>query len=216
MASYVSQQHRWARGCVSAIPRVLRAHLPGRVRLQYLLSSMFFFTGWTFLVYMSLPVIRLLTGAQPVSAASADQFLLHFLPYFTGAILSVAVAGRGRYSFDAFTLMVANFWVHIHATTRALFRRPGGFVVTPKEGEDRRQPGAVLPALIAIAVLLATAGVGLLRDLSAGTLNNVAFAGLHVAILVAGALPALRRPREPSQAEEVALRSELRRLAATS
>jgi cellulose synthase (UDP-forming) len=212
MASYVSQQHRWARGCLSAIPRVLRARLPGRVRLQYLLSSMFFFTGWTFLVYMSLPVIRLLTGAQPVSAASADQFLLHFLPYFTGAILSVAVAGRGRYTFDAFTLMVANFWVHVHAAARALFGRPGRFVVTPKEGENTLQPSAVLPALVAIGVLVATAGLGLWRDFSAGTLNNVAFAALHVTILAAGALPALRR--SPMVGEEVELRPELRRLAA--
>jgi cellulose synthase (UDP-forming) len=199
MASYISQQHRWARGCLSAVPRILRARLPLSVRTHYLLSSMFFLTGWTFLVYMSLPVIRLLTGAQPVSAASADQFLMHFLPYFAASIASVAKAGEGQYSFDAFTLMVANFWVHIHASLRAVFRRPGGFVVTPKEGTNRRQPKAVVPALLAIAALSATAVFGLLRDQSAGTLNNVAFALLHVAVLLAGAIGALRR--EPAGAE---------------
>lgn len=197
MASYVSQQHRWARGCLSAVPRVLRSALPRRMRFQYLLSSMFFLTGWTFLLYMTLPVIRLLTGAQPVSAASADQFLLHFLPYFGGAILSVAIAGEGRYSFEAFTLMAASFWVHVHASLRAVLRRPGRFVVTPKVGAGTRQPWAVLPALAAVGVLAATAGVGLWRDQSAGTLNNVAFALLHVVVLLVGVWPALHHQAEP-------------------
>ena len=193
MSSYVSQQHRWARGCLGAVGRITRAALPMRIKLQYLLSSMFFLTGWTFLVYMSLPVIRLLTRAQPVAAASADQFLLHFLPYFGAAIGAVAVAGEGRYSFEAFTLMVANFWIHIHASIRALLGRAGRFVVTPKEGAGTRQPRSIFPALVAIAILSVTALVGVWRDQSAGTINNVAFALMHVAVLVTGAWPALRR-----------------------
>jgi cellulose synthase (UDP-forming) len=199
MSSYVSQQHRWARGCLGAAPRVISSRLPIRVKLQYLLSSMFFLTGWTFLVYMSLPVIRLLTGAQPVADASADQFLLHFLPYFAGAVGSVAVAGEGRYTFDAFTLMVANFWVHVHATLRAVLRRAGSFTVTPKEGSGRPQPAAVLPGLVVITLLVGTATFGLWSDQGAGTLNNVAFAMLHVAVLSAGVWPALTglRPGGP-------------------
>jgi cellulose synthase (UDP-forming) len=200
MASYVSQQHRWARGCLGAAGRVVRSALPARIKLQYLLSSMFFLTGWTFLIYMSLPVIRLLTGAQPVAAASADQFLLHFLPYFSSAIGAVAVAGEGRYTFEAFTLMVANFWVHVHASLRTLLGKAGSFVVTPKEGAATRQPRAVAPTLVAIGVLTATALVGLWRDQSAGTLNNVAFALMHVAVLGAGAWPALRRGRPATTA----------------
>jgi cellulose synthase (UDP-forming) len=58
LASYVSQQHRWARGCVSAIPRVLRSRMPLRQKVQYLLSASYFLSGWTVLVYLSLPVIR--------------------------------------------------------------------------------------------------------------------------------------------------------------
>ena len=65
--------------------------------------------------------------------------------------------------------------------------------MTPKEGVEGRQPRAVAPALAAIAVLLAVAGYGLLRDRDPATLNNVAFASLHIAVLVAGVMPALRR-----------------------
>jgi cellulose synthase (UDP-forming) len=193
MAAYVSQQHRWARGCLSALPAALRARLPWRLRAQYVLSAMFFLSGWSVLIYMLLPVVRILTGAQPLASASADQFLLHFAPYFTASLLTVVLAGAGMYTFAAFALTAASFWLHIHASLRALLRRPGRFVVTPKRGRAGRQIGAVLPALIAIGVLGASACVGLLRDRSPATLNNVAFAALHMCVLLSGAGPALRR-----------------------
>jgi cellulose synthase (UDP-forming) len=193
MAAYVSQQHRWARGCLSALPTALFARLPWRLRAQYVLSAMFFLSGWSVLVYMLLPVIRILTGAQPLADASADQFLLHFAPYFAASLLTVALAGAGLYTFAAFALTAASFWLHIHATIKALLRRPGRFVVTPKRGRAGRHVKAVLPALIAISVLLLSACVGLIRDRSPATLNNVAFAALHVCVLLSGAGPALRR-----------------------
>ena len=192
MASYVSQQQRWARGCLSAVPAVLRSRLPWRQKVQYLLSATFFLSGWTVLVYMLFPVIRIATGAQPLAAASADQFLMHFAPYFGLALYFVAAVGGGSYTFRAFALQSASFWIHVHASIRALMRRPGRFVVTPKQGAAVRQPKAVVPALAAIAVLSAAAVYGLLESLSPATLNNVAFAGVHLTVLTIGVLPALR------------------------
>ena len=107
MTSYVSQQRRWAKGCLSAIPRLVRAALPWGTRLQYLLSSMFFLSGWTFALYMLLPVIRIFFGGEPLASSTADQFLLHFAPYFCISLVAVAVAGAGSYTFDAFALLFA-------------------------------------------------------------------------------------------------------------
>jgi len=198
MASYVSQQQRWSRGCLSALPAVWRSSLPLRLKLQYALSASFFLTGWTVLAYMSFPVIRLLTGAQPLASTSADQFLAHFAPYFGLALLAVTVLGGGDYTFKAFALQAASFWIHVQSTVLALLGRRGGFVVTPKEGASGRQPRAVAPALATIAVLCAIAGYGLLRDHDPATLNNVAFAALHVCVLLAGVTPALRRRPLPA------------------
>jgi cellulose synthase (UDP-forming) len=192
MASYVGQQHRWARGCLGSIGAVLRGDLPLRLRLQYLLSCSYFLTGWTILVYMSFPVIRILTGAQPLAAAGADQFLMHFAPYFALALYMVALMGSGAYTFRAFALQAASFWIHVHASLAVLLRRPGSFKVTPKRGASGRQPRAVLPGLAAITVLVAAAMYGLLRAQDPGTLNNAAFALVHVTVLAAGIAPALR------------------------
>ena len=192
MASYVSQQHRWARGCLGALPAIVRAkHLPLRIRLQYLLASMFFLSGWTFLLYMALPVARILTGAQPVAGATADQFLLHFMPYFVACLAGVAVAGAGSYTFGAFALLFSTFWIHVAASLTAVFRRQGRFVVTPKQGSAQRQPRAVWPTLLAVVILGGAAAAGLARGASPATVNNVAFAGLHICVLIVGARPAL-------------------------
>jgi len=208
MASYVSQQQRWARGCLGALGSSLRARLPWRARLQYVLSSLYFLSGWTLLIYMSFPVIRLLTGAQPIAEGAADQFLIHFAPYFVTALTTVAVAGSGTYTFAAFALAAASFWIHVQASIRALLRRAGRFVVTPKRGAARRQPRAVAPTLFAIAALVAVSAYGLVRDRSPATLNNVAFALLHVSVLLSGAWYALTRhgaaAREPARREREA------------
>jgi cellulose synthase (UDP-forming) len=198
MASYVSQQQRWARGCLGAIPTVLRSRLPLRVRLQHLLSATYFLSGLTLLVYMSLPVTRILTGAQPLAAATADQFLLHFAPYYVGALATVAMAGYGMYTFEAFALAAGSFWIHVQAAFNSLLRRPARFIVTPKQGTIARQPRAVAPALAAIAILIGVAVYGLSQSRGAATLNNVAFASLHAAVLLTAAIPALRlRPSPP-------------------
>jgi cellulose synthase (UDP-forming) len=191
MSSYVTQQFRWARGCVSTLPRVLRSRLPTRVRLQYALSSMFFLSGWTLLVYMLMPVVRILFGAQPIEAATANIFLLHFAPYFLAAIATVALAGGGAYTFQAFTLVAATFWVHITASLAALFGRRGTFRVTPKTTQGKRQIAVALPTLLVATALIATALFGLLESRSPAILNNVGFACLHTTVLLRGVWPAL-------------------------
>jgi cellulose synthase (UDP-forming) len=213
MASYVSQQQRWARGCLAALPLAIRAELPWKIRIQYLLSSMFFLSGWTFALYMALPAIRIFTGLQPLAGTTADQFLLHFAPYFCASLVAVAVAGAGAYTFEAFALLMANAWVHMMSTLFVVLRRKGRFVVTAKRGRPGAQPGAVLPALAAGGGLLAAVGWACAGTLTAGTVNNVAFAFLHVSVLTVGTWPALRghtdaterhEQRVPEGAEEAA------------
>ncbi|MBV9660858.1 MAG: glycosyltransferase [Acidimicrobiales bacterium] len=191
MASYVSQQQRWSRGCLAALGKAARSELPARQKAQFLLSSMYFLTGWTYLVYMALPVVRIVAGPQALASATAAQFLAHFAPYFCASMLTVAVAGQGCYSFAAFALMEANFWIHVSSTLRALFHVRATFVVTPKVGRSGRQVAAVWPAMVALMILVAAALDGLMRSRSPSTLNNVAFAALHIAVLLVGTWPAL-------------------------
>jgi cellulose synthase (UDP-forming) len=197
-ASYVSQQQRWARGCLSGIPRALKARLPLKLKAQYLLSGLYFLSGWTVLIYMSFPVIRLLGGGQPLGGIDAPVFLLHFVPYYAVALTMAAVAGSGSYTFAAFTLSAANFWIHILSTVYTVLKKKGSFVVTPKQGAGARQPSAVMPALVAVGVLAAACVYGLATNPDAATINNVSFALVHISILMTGCWAALQKPQAPA------------------
>jgi cellulose synthase (UDP-forming) len=192
-SSYVSQQLRWARGCLSAVPTVFRARLALPIRLQYLLSAAYWLTGWTLLVYMTFPVIRILTGAQPVTVPSAEQFILFWGPYFFAGMLTVAIAGANGYSYSAFAVMSASFWIHILATVLTVMGRKGTFAVTPKRGSSERQLRPVAAPIVAAAVLVAVAAYGITRNQSPGMVTNVAFASVHVIVLLSGVRILLRR-----------------------
>lgn len=194
MAAYTTQQLRWARGCLSALPRILRARLPWRLRAQYLLSGLYWLSGWTVLFYMMFPLVRILFGVQPLAHLTAPEFLLHFVPYFLIALSTAALAGAGSYTFPALALAAASFWVFIVASLLTLARRRGSFKVTPKTGANRRQPRAVAPALVAVAVLALVSLWGLAHKQDSATFNNAAFALFHICILMTGCWPALRRP----------------------
>ena len=210
--SYVSQQLRWARGCLAAMPAVFRARLPLRIRTQYFLSAAYWLTGWTLLIYMTFPVVRILTGEQPVNVPSAEQFIVFWGPYFLAGMLTVAIAGRGRYSYSAFAVMSASFWIHILATILTLMRRKGTFAVTPKKGSDALQIRPVLAPLICCAALIAVAAYGLSRDQTPATVTNVSFASVHVLVLATGVRALLRRTDTPpaARAERPPSRREVR------
>jgi cellulose synthase (UDP-forming) len=201
-AAYVSQQQRWARGCLSGLPRALRAKLPLKKKLQYTLSGLYFLSGWTVLIYMSFPVVRLLGGGQPLGGIDAPEFLLHFAPYYALALTIAAVAGAGSYTFAAFALAAANFWIHILSTVYTVLGRSGSFVVTPKKGAEARQPAAVMPALVTVGILASVSIYGLLKSQDAATINNVSFAGFHISVLMTGCWAALEKPPPPPIAPE--------------
>jgi cellulose synthase (UDP-forming) len=200
MGSYVSQQLRWARGCLSALPKILVARLRPSVRLQYLLAAAYWLTGWTLLVYMLFPLVRIVTGQQPVEVASAEQFLVYWLPYFAASMATVALTARGRYTYSAFALMASIFWVHALASVLTLFRRKGAFKVTPKQGTQEREIKPVLPTLTAAGLLAGVSLYGLARDQSPATVTNVAFAIVHITVLMSGTRFALMRPKPSTRA----------------
>lgn len=202
MGAYTTQQLRWARGCLSALPRILRARLPWRLRAQYLLSGVYWLSGWTVLFYMAFPLVRIIFGVQPLAHLTAPEFLLHFAPYFIIALSTAALAGAGSYTFTALALAAASFWVFIIASLLTLARRRGSFKVTPKTGAQERQPRAVAPALVAVATLAGVSIWGLIHSRNSATLNNAAFALFHICVLMTGCWPALRRPQHTATAAE--------------
>jgi len=191
MSAYVSQQLRWSRGCLAAIGTAIRARLPFKQRMQYLHASLFFLTGWTILVYVTLPAVRIFTGAQPFNGSTSSQMLLYFAPYYAISLMAVAAAGAGSYTFNAYCLFIANFWIQIVATIYVVTGTKLAWVVTSKQGSEGREPGSVIPAIVIVVMLGVTVIYGVLYEFSSSVANNVAFALLYGVVLVVGIWPAL-------------------------
>jgi cellulose synthase (UDP-forming) len=194
--SYASQQLRWATGCLDLLLRrpSLWRSLSWAQRWQFFVATSYWLTGWTILVYLSLPVMRLLFGWQPIGA-DAEGFTLHFLPYFAVAIVNLARFTSGGYSIRGLLLNWGSFPLHIRATFRALLGRSRGFSVTSKSALSGVAWGALAPNVACVAVIASAVVVGLAGGVTPAIVNNVSFALLDAVLVGSLAALALRQSR---------------------
>lgn len=175
--SYETQQLRWATGCLELLFRraSLWRPLSWTQRWQYLVATSYWLTGWTVLIYLSLPILRLLFGWQ-VLDATADQFAIHFLPYFLVAIVNLGRFTNGAYTIAGLAMNWGSFAIHIRGTLRALGGRPLGFQVTPKQAVRAAAWRRYVPNLAGVGLLVVASAVGLARGFTPAAFNNVMFA----------------------------------------
>jgi cellulose synthase (UDP-forming) len=186
LRSYVAQQARWAQGCIGQIPRILFGRLGPRRRLSYLVAASSWLAGFTTLVYLLLPLLRIFGGVQPLRHGVAWPFLDHFGPYFAASLATMAVASGGRFTYGAYAVRVTCFWVDIVAAGRSLIRRPGRWAVTPKAGQAPNQwPVLVVPATMLVA-LVAAVIYELTVQHGPAAMTTVAFALVWIVVLASG------------------------------
>jgi cellulose synthase (UDP-forming) len=101
LGGYFKQQFRWALGATGLIVPILRQFLrsPGSLSpnkwCEYLLSSTYYFVGWTFLVLLVCPVIYLFFNI-PRYFAYPNIFFIFFVPYFLMTALAFMNTLRAR------------------------------------------------------------------------------------------------------------------------
>ena len=150
--------------------------------LQYSLGFLYWFTGWSYLIYLALPVLFLLGGFQPIT--TPNQYPGHFLPYVAASLFTIVYASNFQVTFDALWFTLASFPVMVKALVVTVFGGTAKFVVTPKEG-GAVSFKAVRWHLVTCAVLLASAVVGIARyGLTPSVFNNVAWIIAHMVILL--------------------------------
>ena len=162
--------------------RRLLAGLSPAASWQYLVATSYWLTGWTILVYLSLPVARLVFGL-PVLVDPTGAFAVHFLPYFLIAVVGLGRMTGGGYTWRGLVLNWGSFFVHVRATLAVLLRRQGGFAVTSKRALLGTPWGLLWPNALAGAALISASAYALARDPSPAVLGNVSFAAMGVALV---------------------------------
>jgi cellulose synthase (UDP-forming) len=182
--SYLSQQRRWAVGCLDLLLRRRRllAGLPLAASWQYLVATSYWLTGWTILVYLSLPIARLVFGL-PVLVDPTGAFAVHFLPYFLIAVVGLGRMTGGGYTWRGLVLNWGSFTIGVRATLAVVLRRQGGFAVTSKRALQGTPWRLLWPNAIAGSALIAASAYATAGDPSPAVLGNVSFAVMGAALV---------------------------------
>lgn len=176
LGAMLKQRLRWAQGTLQVALR----HNPLRERgltvgqrLMYFATMWSYLSGYATVVFLAAPIIYLLLGILPVTGLTAD-FFGRFIPFIVCSQLLFVVSGWGIRTLRGQQYSMALFPVWIEACRTAAknvwFGRPLAFVVTPKTTRRGHQVAwrLVRPQLVAVALLVVSAGVALAR-LSGGT-----------------------------------------------
>lgn len=174
----LQQRLRWAQGTMQVMLRENPLKVKGLKigqRLMYFATMWNYLSGFFAVVYLSAPVLYLFFGWLPLRVLDSE-FFRRLIPFLIANQILFLYAAWGRPSWRGQQYSLALFPIWIGAVTSAIrnvyFKRPLGFVVTPK---TRQQGGAqyrlVRPQLVMMALLAAAAIWGLIK-LAAGTTDD--------------------------------------------
>jgi len=185
--TYSKQQFRWARGALDVIFRynpLLRRGLTWAQRLQYLASASFYLSGVVVAVDIFLPLAFFYTGAVPIEAPGMLLAAV-FLPYMFFTLYVLQRSANFCFTFPSLALSMSAFTIHLKALVAALTRQKSVFVVSSKEQLTGNFLRLTTAHLAYISLALFGCVVALSREgLSASLVNNLAWAGLNIAIFV--------------------------------
>jgi cellulose synthase (UDP-forming) len=210
LRTMLQQRLRWAQGTIQVMLRenpLAKQGLTVGQRLMYFATMWSYLSGFAALVFIAAPVLYLVFDVRPVVAYNVD-FLIRFIPYvlLNQALFFVVGYGIRTWRGHQYSLALFPLWIRacVTAFANVVFRKPLGFVVTPKTRQGRAgfPWRLVAPQLIAVAVLVLSVVVGLVRlavgatDSIAGTLVNVTWVLYDLLLFSVIIEAALYRPEE--------------------
>lgn len=117
ISTYFRQQNRWARGGFSLFftknPLFLQ-NLTIDQKIQYFFSSIHYFTAFTLLVYLLMPIIYLLFGLYPMDVTKSFEWPIHYLPYFF-TVYFLPLFLLGKFKISAVSTAISSFSPYLEA-----------------------------------------------------------------------------------------------------
>ncbi|NEK93543.1 glycosyltransferase [Modestobacter muralis] len=170
LGAMLQQRLRWSQGTIQVFLKenpLLQRGLGMGQKLMYLATMWSYLAGFAALAFLAAPALYLLAGVQPVTSYGND-FWVHLVPYLVVSQLLFRAVGHGLPTWRGQQYTLALFPLWIRACTTAVgnvfLGRELGFVVTPKSGGDVGPTWRLIrPQLVAAAVLVLAAGVGVAR-----------------------------------------------------
>lgn len=189
LGTMMQQRLRWAQGTLQVMLKenpLVQKGLSWAQRLMYFATMWSYLSGFFALVYLAAPIFFMVFDVRPVISYGPD-FLIRLIPYLLFNQLLFMVIGYGKRTWRGTQYSLALFPLWIRATVTACanvwFKRPLGFVVTPKTKVEVSGPPwrLVWPQLTAMALLLAAGAIGTARYLLGITTMDLLSLGVNLA-----------------------------------
>lgn len=166
LLSYYKQQLRWARGSLevlfSANP-LFKKNLTWRQKMQYLSSALYWLNGVIVLIDISMPIIFLLTGLQPV-AATTTSFALFFVPFMFLNLYTLYIVSGRAVTFRAISFSQSSWTLQLVALFSVIFKQKMSFSVTPKQAQQGNFLSLALPHLLYVGIAIVAIYFGIMRE----------------------------------------------------
>lgn len=132
IAGFFRQQNRWARGGFSLFFKENPLFISGLSldqRLQYFFSNMHYFTAFSILIYLSMPIIYLLFGVHPMDVLHPKDWAVHYLPYFI-TIYFLPLFLLGNFRLATICTSIASFYPCLLAFFSVVFQSNYTWIAT--------------------------------------------------------------------------------------
>ena len=144
---------------------------------------------------------------MPINSLAADQFIIHFLPYYVVSMLYVSFASGGSSGTRGLFFTLGSFPIHIRATIAVLLRRKMSFSVTPKQRVEGLHLNVFWPNLLVLIMLIGACVHAFMQGLTPETSTGIAFAVVNMVVVggilvVAHASPPAKSGSSASDSDE--------------
>ena len=162
--SYLKQQTRWATGGFELLfthfPWSPRRRLTVDQRIQYGVTSTFYFTGIMPLVLLVVPPMQIFLDLAPIAASTSVTTWVIFYLGFYGTQVLVAFFSMGSFRWEVLLLSIVTFPAYVKALWSALTVRDQAWQATGSRRRATSPFAHILPQIITAAFLLLTSLVG--------------------------------------------------------
>lgn len=130
--AFFRQQNRWARGGFSLFFQrnpLFISELTIDQRLQYFFSNIHYFSAFSILIYLTMPIVYLLTGIYAMNIQHSGDWLIHYVPYFI-TVYFLPFFLLGNLKLSTVSTAIASFYPYLQAFGSVVLKNKYTWVAT--------------------------------------------------------------------------------------
>ncbi|HZE87505.1 MAG TPA: glycosyltransferase [Methylomirabilota bacterium] len=132
---FFQQQNRWAMGGFSLFFKrnpLFLSQLTTDQKLQYTFSNIHYFSAFSILIYLFLPINYMLTGNYSMNVMDSSGWLVHFIPYFI-TVYFLPLFLLGQFSLATVSTAIASFAPYLKAFFSVVLKNKYTWIATGAE-----------------------------------------------------------------------------------